>query len=298
LSLGACKNGGRALPASYYSFPIDTTIQIIQSLPSAVKESSGIIFWKDHIWTHNDSGDDPNLYELSIETGEIFRTVTLENAKARDWEDIAIDSQYIFIADLGNNGGKRQDLAIYRVNQAEVLATEKSVQAFKIKVKYPDRTDFKPPAYKHNFDCEAILADKDSIYLFSKNHLDKHCRLYSLAKDLPEQTAILKDRFDTKGMVTGASTDAKNGVLALVGYNLNPDIGYFGPFVWLFWEYPGNQFFRGKSKRINLPFISQAEAITYWKDGQFIIGTEQTALMGGKLMVFDAKKWIDDYQAN
>ncbi len=43
-----------------------------------------------------------------------------------------------------------------------------------------------------------------------------------------------------------------------------------------------------------MPFVAQAEGISYWKDGQFIISTEQTRMMKGKLMVFDATKWVKE----
>ena len=291
--LMACHSNNGEMPASYYEFPIDSTVQIIQTLPSEVNESSGIIYWEDKIWTHNDSGDDPNIYELAVESGEVSRTVTFKDATARDWEDMTQDSQYIYVSDLGNNAGKRRDLAIYKTEKSAIIAGQNEVTWSKLDITYPDRTDYKPPAYKHNFDCEALLAFEDSLYIFSKNHLDKHCRFYSLANDLPTQEIQLKNRFNTKGMITGAAANKEKGIIALLGYNLDPNVGNFGAFVWLFWDYPNREFFSGKSKRINMPFIAQAEGISYWKNGQFIISTEQTRMMKGKLMVFDAAKWME-----
>jgi len=291
--LFACQSNNGELPKSYYNFPIDTTVQIIQTIPSEVDESSGIIVLDNKIWTHNDSGDDPTVYEMSIESGKILRTVDFENATARDWEDIAQDSQFVYVSDMGNNAGKRRDLAIYKTPKTDLLDGTDETAAFKLNITYPDRVNYKPQAYKHNFDCEAILAFEDSLYVFSKNHLDKHCRFYTAANDLENQELNLKDRFDTKGMVTGAAFDKDNRVLALLGYNLDPSVGNFGPFVWLFWDYPERAFFSGKSKRINMPVIAQSEGIAYWKDGQFLISTEKSRIMRGKLMLFDAKKWIE-----
>jgi len=291
--LTACHSNNGELPASYYEFPIDTTVQIIQTLPSEVNESSGVIYWGDNIWTHNDSGDDPNIYELSVESGKVLRTVTFKEASARDWEDIAQDSQYIYVSDLGNNAGKRRDLAIYKTPKSAIATGQNEVTWSKLAITYPDRTNYKPPAYKHNFDCEALLAFEDSLYIFSKNHLDKHCRFYSVANNVPEQVIQLKDRFNSKGMITGAAVNKKKGVVALLGYNLDPEVGNFGAFVWLLWDYPNRDFFSGKSKRINMPFIAQAEGISYWKADQFIISTEETRSMRGKLMVFDVAKWIE-----
>ncbi len=289
----SCRHASGELPESYYNFPVDTTVQIIQSFPSVVNESSGIIYFNGNVWTHNDSGDDPIIYEMSIQSGEILKQVAFENASARDWEDIAQDSQFIYVSDMGNNAGKRQDLAIYKSEKSDILNGDGISNAIKLKVTYPDRTDFKPQAYKHNFDCEAILVIEDSLYIFSKNHLDKHCRFYTAGKNLSSQVLHLKDRFDTKGMVTGAAFNQADGVLALLGYNLDPKVGNFGSFVWLFWDYPNHDFFSGKSRRINMPVIAQSEGIAYWKEGKFLISTEKSRMMQGKLMVFDAKKWIE-----
>ena len=288
----ACHSNSKELPASYYEFPIDSTVQLIQTLSSKVKESSGIIYWNDKIWTHNDSGDDPNIYEVAINSGDVLQTITLADATARDWEDIAQDSQYIYISDLGNNAGKRRDLAIYKAAKMDITNGKKEINWEKLAITYPDRTNYKPPAYKHNFDCEAMLAFEDSLYIFSKNHLDKHCRFYSAANNTPQQVLHLQDRFNTKGMITGAAIDKEEGILALLGYNLNPDVGNFGAFVWLFWDYPNRDFFKGKSTRVNMPFISQAEGISHWKEDKFLISTEKTRMMDGSLMIFDAKKWI------
>ncbi|MEM6316263.1 MAG: hypothetical protein AAF960_01260 [Bacteroidota bacterium] len=293
LILFACHQKPETMPESYYNFPIDTTVQILYSLPSDVRETSGIITFESSIWTHNDSGDDPTIYELSIADGTILRQVTLSDATARDWEDIGQDSQYIYVSDLGNNGGKRQDLAIWKIAKSEVMDGDETATSFKINVTYPDRTDFKPPAYQHNFDCEALLAFEDSLYVFSKNHLDKQCRFYSLANNSATPTVYLQDSFDTKGMVTGASMDKENGVLALVGYNLDPALSNFGPFVWLFWDYPNRDFFAGKSRRINMPFIAQMEGISYWKEGKFLISSERSRYFEGKLAVFDAMQWLE-----
>ena len=51
-----CQSKKASPPASYLAFPTDSTIQIIQSLPGEVGESSGIIIMNGNLWTHNDSG--------------------------------------------------------------------------------------------------------------------------------------------------------------------------------------------------------------------------------------------------
>lgn len=289
-----CHSGEVTPPKEHLAFPVDTTISMLHSLPSAVNESSGIEVLNGGLWTHNDSGDYPRLYQLSMETGKINKEVTLSNAKAKDWEDMAADEDFVYVGDFGNNGGKRQDLAIYKVAQTELLSEKEEVDAFKLEFTYPDRTDFKPKKYQHNFDCEAIISDGDSLFIFSKNHLDQQSRLYGLSKTEPKQVAHLKARFDTKGTITGAGIDTENKILGLVGYFYDLKGDGYAPFIWFFWDYPNHDYFSGKSQRVNLPVLMQVEGICFWKDGQFLISSEKSFFMPGKLMAIDARKWVGE----
>lgn len=288
-----CRSGEVNPPEAFLAFPIDTTVTILHSLPTKVKESSGIIVLNNTVWTHNDSGDYPQLYDVSLETGETSKMVRLKNADAKDWEDIAADDNFVYVGDFGNNGGRRQDLAIYKIPKHELKEGQENIGSVKLNYTYPDRTNFKPAKYQHNFDCEALISDGDSLFIFSKNHLDKHTRLYSLSKTASNQIAQLKQRFDTKGTVTGGGIDTKNNILALVGYYFDTEGGGYAPFVWFFWDYPNHDYFSGKSRRVNLPVLAQVEGICYWKEDKFLISSEKTSFLSGKLMVIEAGKWLD-----
>ena len=63
---------------------------------------------------HNDSGDDPILYEFNME-GDLLRRLYIDEAKHKDWEDITSDGDHIYIGDFGNNAGSRERLVIYKV---------------------------------------------------------------------------------------------------------------------------------------------------------------------------------------
>ena len=73
------------------------------ALPEKVKETSGLLFLDGKIITHNDSGDDANLYEIDSLSGTILRTISTANAKNVDWEDLAENDTHLFITDIGNN---------------------------------------------------------------------------------------------------------------------------------------------------------------------------------------------------
>ena len=62
-----------------------------------------MLFLDGKIITHNDSGDDANLYEIDSLSGTILRTISTANAKNVDWEDLAENDTHLFITDIGNN---------------------------------------------------------------------------------------------------------------------------------------------------------------------------------------------------
>ena len=69
------------------------------------------------LWAHNDSGD-PLVFALN-EQGAVTGRVRVTGAKVEDWEDIAVgpcpQGSCIFIADIGDNNGKRDHVTVYRV---------------------------------------------------------------------------------------------------------------------------------------------------------------------------------------
>ena len=287
-ALIACKTQPKELPTAIKGYPIDSTLQVVSQLPAIVDESSGIINWNNSIWTHNDSKKEAALYEVNPADGALKNTVTIANLKNIDWEEIAQDAQYVYIGDFGNNKGKRKNLMIYKIAK-QAIETGKVERVDTIAFAYPDQTDFTGPKHDHNFDCEAMIVVKDSIYLFSKNFRDKHSKLYSLPTNPGQYTAQLKDRFNVKGNITGADLN-EDGTVALCGYYF--DEGTFLPFVWLLWDYPAQSFFKGKKQRVNFSIFSQIEGICYDKEDQFYISSESTMLTKGQLYRFDAKKWM------
>ena len=96
-------------------------------------------------------------------TGQLKKTIRLQNAKNRDWEELTGDDKgNIYIGDFGNNANKRDNLIIYRYNPK----TEKSK---KIKFSYPDQRAFPPAPAQMNFDMEGFFWLDGELHLFSKN---------------------------------------------------------------------------------------------------------------------------------
>ena len=125
----------------------------IAFLPNSVIETSGLIFLNDKLITHNDSGNEPALFELDTVSGEITRKVIVRNATNVDWEDICFDDAYIYIGDIGNNSGSRTDLKIYRVSIDNYFETANdTVSADTIHFNYGGQFDFTPGSNQTNYE--------------------------------------------------------------------------------------------------------------------------------------------------
>jgi hypothetical protein len=181
-------------------------LNYINILPKELKESSGLIYLDNRLITLADSHNPPALYEIDTITGEIKNTVYIENASNVDWEDIATDDSFIYIADFGNNYGMRKDLRIYRVRISDFLhAQNDSIQADTIDFAYEDQKDFSDQQFHTNYDAEGLIALGDSLYIFTKNWGDFKCNVYALPKTADRHIAHKVDSFDTRCLVTAAS---------------------------------------------------------------------------------------------
>jgi len=292
--LGVCCKSKGEKPRNNY--PVEDSLLFKTALPWHIDESSGLVYIHG-LWTHNDSGDDPVVYQVSTSKRSMLRSVSIKDIRMKDWEDITHDGKYMYIGDTGNNSGSRYHLLIYKV-PIDSLLKEKTryVDAEEIIFHFPDQTDYYPGSYNHNFDCEALISVGDSLYIFSKNHKNMQCRMYALPKSPGVHTARLIDTFNTDGMITGAAYDPDEQVVALLGYRVRDYlvVRSFQPFVWLFYQYPGRDFFRGKSKRINIPKALQMEGICYFRDGKFFISNESGSQGDGAVYLFDGGKWLEE----
>lgn len=185
-------------------------------LPEAVKETSGLIFFNNRLITHNDSGDGPTLYEIDTISQAITRTITIDNATSVDWEDIDQDDTHIYIADIGNNNGSRQDLKIYKILKSDYISST-TVTAEIISFSYEDQTDFTSSPNNTNFDAEAMAIYQDNIVIFTKNWIDFQTNVYVIPKTVGTHTAQKVSNYDCQGLITGASINGEH--FLLTGYN-------------------------------------------------------------------------------
>ena len=228
-------------------------------LPKSIQESSGLIKIDNRLWTLNDSGGKAALYQIDESNGRIVKTLNILNARNYDWEDLAYDDTYVYIGDFGNNRGNRRDLRVYKIPRAS-LRTQKSVRAEVIDFKYSDQKDFSSKPHKNDYDCEAMIAHKGKLYLFSKNWQNKKTRLYALSTQKGKHMANYISTFNTQGMVTGASMNHELDILLLTTYSSLLHVN-----VWAFTNYRGTNLFNGNAKRLSLkkPLEGQIEGVTF-----------------------------------
>ncbi len=193
----------------------DYKVSKIGRLPALANESSGLARNGEHqtLWTHNDSGGRPELFEIDYE-GNLLSTLIVPNAQNTDWEDLAQSPDgTLYIGDMGNNGNNRQDLTIYPLSP-----TQKSLPP--ITFRYADQTALPPPSSAFNFDCEAFFYYKDTLYLFSKNRGKKDLlvKLYGLPARPGDYTIPVKDSIFINSPVTAADVNPSGTTFALLTY--------------------------------------------------------------------------------
>ncbi len=241
-------------------------------LPSELQETSGLIYSHNLFWTFNDSGGENILYGVD-RNGNIQAEVTLNNARNVDWEDIAQDSAFIYLADAGNNNGNRTDLVIYRISKAQLTPSGKSAaDADLIRFSFEDQQTFGYLPRTTPFDCEALVATGENLYLFTKNWADETTTVYRLPAQPGEHTARRTALFEVNGLVTGADLAPSQQKLALSGYK------NFRPFVWVFSQFEEDNFFSGEAAFFDLEPIldAQTEGICFVSEDSLAISCERT----------------------
>lgn len=264
-----------------------------------VDEISGFAASARHpevIWTHNDSGDKARLYALGA-SGEVLATLHLRGARHVDWEDLArVDRDgrsLLLIADTGDNGGLRQELAIYAVEEPEALVDARPRVSWRMRFRWPDGAR----------DCEALAVDRETgeMLLISKKRVPPELfRLpasprgdrievaepLGLLQGIEQPTAEDLERNPVYGryrsQITAADTSPDNRWLAVLNYRR----------VMLYRREAGESWSDAIARTpqvLSFPWLPQAEAITFSPDGrELLIGSEKLPVPLVRLAVPEA----------
>jgi hypothetical protein len=242
------------------------------TLPNIVNETSGLLFLDGKIITHNDSGGEPNLYEIDSLSGNLLRTIIINNATNIDWEALTEDQNNIYIADIGNNNGNRQDLSIYKITKND-FKNNTTVNAEKISFTYQDQSDFTIKPNNTDFDAEAIVFYENSLLIFSKNWVDFQTNVYKIPTSIGTHSAIKVSNANIGGLITDATIHNNN--IMLCGYDVNaiPFLIYISS-----GRNTGDAIFNANFEKYSLISElgqgSQVEGITSFGNGKFYLSRE------------------------
>jgi len=254
----------------------------VSNLDDTVWETSGLENVNGKLYTHNDSGDSNLLYEINPSTGDVIRSITINGASNVDWEDLASDNTYLYIGDIGNNLGNRNDLKIYKILKSD-LDKNNMVNAETINFSYADQIKFNYDPYTTPYDAEALIAYNGQLYVFTKNWADYTSRVYSISTVPGSYDVVSVEEKTLDVLVTGADVSESENSVALIGYT-NPhdkDISFNSMIVKLD-GFTGNNFFSGSIAEHdieNSQSVGQVEAILFNTPSEFYLSSEGTTIL-------------------
>lgn len=252
----------------------------------ALDEVSGLAASRRHpglYWAHNDSGNRAELHV--IDDGGRRRasfTLTVPNI---DWEDIASfeyeGRPYLLLADVGDNGGLRDELQLHAFAEPDSLAPGQALTpAWSLRFRWPDGPR----------DCEAVAVDsrRKEILLISKKRVPPELFRLPLGPAGQRQTAELVGTLRGieqpsegdlranpvygryRSQITAADLSPNGRVLAVLNYS-----------SLYFFVRPAGADWREllptlSPSRITLPWLPQAEAVAFATDGRsLLVASEQ-----------------------
>ena len=245
----------------------------VHTLNKTLSETSGLLCGANNAYTINDSGNEPELYEIDS-SGNLINTSVLD-AENRDWEAITGDDKFLYIGDFGNNAGKRDKLSIYKV------ARESGEVTGQLSISYEGNVPHSNTPYAHDYDGEAMTMRDGNILIFSKSWETEISHVYQVDTQQGEQVLTSTAEIaGLPGVVTGADWNESKQELVLVGYRSNA-LGMFKPFIaTLDGDY--------KTKDVReLPQFGQVEGVCYATDNHVWISQESTPYTSAKLAVLN-----------
>ena len=179
------------------------------NLSKKLDETSGLEIIGNQLITINDSGNNPILFYLD-KNGNIVKERKIECCKNNDWESLAVDYEFIYIADFGNNYDTRKNLSIIKIPIAENI-NESEI----INFSYPEQKKFRRIYRRSEYDAEALISFEDKLLIFTKNKRKKITEIYSLPKNAGNYQAKKIGSLNTDSIVTGGDYDKATNTLAL-----------------------------------------------------------------------------------
>lgn len=230
------------------------TLSFAQSLPfqtigtlahPSLKECSGIDTYLDHYFLAlNDSGGEPEIFVCDLE-GKDWGVFQIEGVHNRDWEDLTVVGEHLYIGEIGDNQRVYPHIKIHQV----VLPPQPPGAGKRLKLKVRSTAQVHYPDGPH--DCEALFWRKGELHLLTKNRGDGH-QCFALVEK--NQKLFLEKRGEFKlsshFQITGA--DYENNTLVLSTY-----------WGWMLFPEP---LFDITASGVLHTQTKQLESICFWKD--------------------------------
>lgn len=256
-----------------------------------MRETSGLFFWNDTLWTHNDNRD-ITFYAIDTDSGSILNTIALNYPAATDWEATCQDSDFLYIGDFGNNKtGNRTNLKILKINKQTIRNNQPEIE--RIFFKYPDQENYIISPFNTDFDCEAFILKEDSLYLFTKQWKSKGTKVYSLPITKGNYIANLVDSFSFNALITDACYVKNYNTIVLTMYNES-----FQPYFAVLKNFKNNRFFHGDVIKLNIALqFHQIEGITSSDGLNYYVSNERLSLgiftVPAQIHIFNLSDYID-----
>ena len=253
-------------------------MKVLTRLAPELNESSGLLVFSDSTWlTINDSGNDAVIFEVNG-TGRVVSATTFANAQNFDWEELQFDQLgNIYIGDIGNNNQSRNGLTIYKFHRDQIGKSDVVVE--KIDFYYPEQLRFPPKRSERNFDAEAFLVQRDSIFIFTKDWskpFNGISKIYYVPNKPGRHAATLLRTFQTNNIspyrdaITGVCWYGNDILILAYGaiYHIKDvqQLLHTSNFV--------------QSKKYIFKKMKQFEAIASSADGKIYITTEKHRILG------------------
>lgn len=261
--------------------------------PQQLYESSGLIITPQGLFSLSDDKR-PEFYRVDTSSAEILQTIVVRDITFEDKEAISFDGDFLYIGDFGNNDGDRDDLKIVKINAADVGSEAVAeVDGEVIEFYYPEQVEFDLKKSKNNFDCEAMVAQGDHIYLFTKQRSDHHTTLYVVPNTPGRHAAEKKAVFDAQGLVSDAALSPDGRTLLILGYQKK----HHFPFIWEVSEFSGADFFTGHTEYELLskyPIDFQTEGIAFIDNENIFVSCETSDDVKASLYRLQLNKMFRD----
>lgn len=263
----------------FASFGQQMPVYVIGEVPEIANECSGIAKLPSGNYAMvNDSGNEPEVF-ITDSTGTLITSIFLDNVCNIDWEEVEYSDGHLYIGDFGNNRNNRTDLTIlkYAISNNDKLSNQEL-----IKFRYAEQREFPESKRYRNYDTEAMVQLRDSIYVFTKNRTKPftgYTYLYGMPAKVGNYTVSRLDSFKTghgdKSLfwVAGAALSPDKSKLVLLGYDK----------MWVFTDFEGADFFGGNSKTYAFEELTQKESITFINNKTVLITDELNEFGGGEM---------------